>query len=152
MNDQLDFQLEPDKCEISMQQMPPLNNPSLRTSGRLRVKSIKKYLLQKLGLKDAPSSVRHFWNFITLSKIVIVSQPRRDEKVTTNANEFMFFFPFQIEVLCNGDPIGDELSLTFILRTRWFNPNKILTLKYRLSEEFAVSQRKFDSTGTDEVT
>mmetsp|Transcript_11944 Transcript_11944/g.25204 ORF Transcript_11944/g.25204 Transcript_11944/m.25204 type:complete len:488 (-) Transcript_11944:100-1563(-) len=111
MNDQLDFQLEPDRCGISIQQMPPLNNPSLRTSGRLRVNSIKKYLLQKLGLKDAPSS---------------------------------------IEVLCNGDPIGDELSLTFILRTRWFNTNKILTLKYRLSEEFAVSQRKFNSTDTEE--
>ncbi|KAL7471910.1 hypothetical protein ACHAXS_012215 [Conticribra weissflogii] len=110
---QLDFQLEPDKCETSMQQMPPLNSPSLRTSGRLKVKSIKKYLLQKLGLKDAPSSV---------------------------------------EVLCNGDPIGDELSLTFILRTRWFNPNKILTLNYRLSEEFAASQRKVSSKNTAEVS
>ncbi|KAL3793990.1 hypothetical protein ACHAW5_008165 [Stephanodiscus triporus] len=40
-----------------------------------------------------------------------------------------------IEITCNGDAIGDELSLTFILRTRWFSTNKVLALKYRLEEE-----------------
>ncbi|KAL3809421.1 hypothetical protein ACHAXA_005522 [Cyclostephanos tholiformis] len=40
-----------------------------------------------------------------------------------------------IELTCNGDPVGDELSLTFILRTRWFSTNKVLALKYRLEEE-----------------
>lgn len=30
--------------------------------------------------------------------------------------------------------MGDELSLTFIYRTRWFSPTKVLTLKYRLED------------------
>ena len=38
----------------------------------------------------------------------------------------------QIEVRCNGDHVGDELSLTFILKTRWLDPTKDLTLHYRL--------------------
>ena len=30
--------------------------------------------------------------------------------------------------------MGEELSLTFIYRTRWFSPTKVLTLKYRLED------------------
>ena len=43
----------------------------------------------------------------------------------------------QIEILCHGDPMGDELSLTFITRTRWFYMDQMLTLKYRLEGEGA---------------
>jgi len=42
-----------------------------------------------------------------------------------------------IEILCHGDPMGDELSLTFITRTRWFYMDQMLTLKYRLEGEGA---------------
>eukprot|EP01082_Thalassiosira_pseudonana_P000320 g126.t1 g126 contig1:300827-302255(-) len=98
MSDMLDLQLEPDESAPDAQSMPPLRNPTLRTSGRLKIVSVKKYLLQRLGLKNAKTS---------------------------------------IEVLCNGDPMGNELSLIFILRTRWLSPNNVLTLKYRLMEEHA---------------
>lgn len=40
--------------------------------------------------------------------------------------------PPEIVVLCNGDVLGDELSLTFIQRTRWLSDEE-LTLSYRLA-------------------
>mmetsp|Transcript_6641 Transcript_6641/g.11828 ORF Transcript_6641/g.11828 Transcript_6641/m.11828 type:complete len:132 (-) Transcript_6641:132-527(-) len=95
-DDLLDLKLEPDGQPPKLhQRLPPLHNSLLRTSGRLKIVSIKKYLVQRLGIKESKNS---------------------------------------IELLCNGDPMGDELSLTFILRTRWFSTNKVLTLKYRLEE------------------
>jgi len=42
-----------------------------------------------------------------------------------------------LDVLCNGDPLGDELSLTFIQRTRWLHPSKDLCLHYCFEEEGA---------------
>lgn len=94
MNDILDLHLEPDGRPPHLhQRLPPLSKSSLRVSGKLKVVSLKKYLVQKLGIKESKNS---------------------------------------IEILCNGDQMGDELSLTFILRTRWFAPNRVLTLKYRL--------------------
>jgi len=42
-----------------------------------------------------------------------------------------------VDVLCNGDPLGDELSLTFIQRTRWLHPSLDLCLHYRLGEDGA---------------
>jgi len=43
----------------------------------------------------------------------------------------------KVDVLCNGDPLGDELSLTFIQRTRWLHPSLDLCLHYRLGEDGA---------------
>lgn len=40
--------------------------------------------------------------------------------------------PQTIEVRCNGDHVGDELSLTFIKKTRWLDLTKDLTLHYQL--------------------
>jgi len=40
-----------------------------------------------------------------------------------------------IDVLCNGDPLGEELSLKFISRTRWHHPNQNLCLHYRFGED-----------------
>mmetsp|Transcript_15066 Transcript_15066/g.17203 ORF Transcript_15066/g.17203 Transcript_15066/m.17203 type:complete len:393 (-) Transcript_15066:166-1344(-) len=37
-----------------------------------------------------------------------------------------------IDVRCNGDRVGDELSLTFILKTRWLHPTEDLKLHYGL--------------------
>ena len=57
MNDMLDLQLEPDEKAPDGQRMPPLRKPTIRTSGRLKIVSVKKYLFQRLGLRDSPSSV-----------------------------------------------------------------------------------------------
>ncbi|KAL7535694.1 hypothetical protein ACHAXR_012398 [Thalassiosira sp. AJA248-18] len=97
MDDMLDLHMEPDgQPPYSHQRLPQLRRPKLCMSGRAKIITIKKYLVQKLGLKDSKNS---------------------------------------IEILCNGDRMGDELSLTFISRTRWFSSNKCLSLKYRLEEE-----------------
>lgn len=99
-DDLLDFKLIPDgQPPNSYQRLPPLHKSLLRTSGRLKVVSLKKYLVQRLGIKNSINNA--------------------------------------IEILCQGDPMGDELSLTFITRTRWFYMDQMLTLKYRLEGEGA---------------
>jgi len=40
-----------------------------------------------------------------------------------------------IEICCNGGTVGDELSLTFIERTRWMQAGKAMTLTYRKRQE-----------------
>jgi len=97
-NDMLELHVEPsdERRPHLHQRLPPLRNSYLCMSGKTKIVSVKKYLAQKLGMRDSKSS---------------------------------------IELLCNGDPMGDELSLTFILRTRWFLSNKVLTLHYRMEEE-----------------
>lgn len=53
----IDLQLEPSETTNKETSLPPLRCSMLRTSGRLKIVSIKKYLVQKLGLKDTQSSV-----------------------------------------------------------------------------------------------
>ena len=67
-------------------------------------------------------------NLVRQRKEKLKEEQERQEKT------FIFVASNKIELLCNGDPMGDELSLTFILRTRWFSTKKVLTLKYRLEE------------------
>ena len=105
--------------------MPPLQRPVIRTSGRLKIVSIKKYLVQRLGLKDTQSSVR------LLDDVIVFSFIDRFVLMTTS----LLILSRQIEILCNGDVVGNEHSLTFILRTCWFAPDKMLTLNYRLMEK-----------------
>jgi len=90
------FTLKPDD-EVT-NPMDPLQNPILRTSGQLKVRQIKKYIIQKLNLNTSSST---------------------------------------IEVLCDGDPLGEELSLKFIRRTRWHHPTQDLCLNYRIGEDEA---------------
>jgi len=107
-NDELDLELQPlqqdrksgkkksrktsqDK-QITLQ---PLKNSSIRTSGKLKISQLKKYLVNQLTLD--PSHV--------------------------------------LELRCNGDTVGDELSLTFIQRTRWLKPDEDMVLGYRLSQD-----------------
>lgn len=53
-NDQLDIQLEPDrKPPNAHQRLPMLRNAHLRLSARTKIITLKKYLVQKLGLKDS---------------------------------------------------------------------------------------------------
>lgn len=96
-SDELNFHLISDmnvSNEIYM--MPPLDNHMLRSSGRLKVSQLKKFLIRKLKLKKLPAAV---------------------------------------EITCNGDPLGNELSLKFVQRTRWLNPSQDLTLYYCFGEE-----------------
>jgi len=58
-DDLLDLKLEPDGQPPKLhQRLPPLHNSLLRTSGRLKIVSIKKYLVQRLGIKESKNSVR----------------------------------------------------------------------------------------------
>mmetsp|Transcript_507 Transcript_507/g.816 ORF Transcript_507/g.816 Transcript_507/m.816 type:complete len:100 (-) Transcript_507:20-319(-) len=66
----------------------------LRTSGRLKVAQLKRFLKMKLNL---------------------------------SAN------PIVVEILCNGDPLGDELSLMFIHKTRWPRDEIPFILTYRVN-------------------
>ena len=109
MNDQIDVQLDPDITPPHpYQQLPPLRNARISISGRAKINTLKKYLIMKLGLKDTSIS--------TLSSKVVSSTSS----------------PTMIELTCNGDTMDDELTLTYILRTKWLTSNKVLTLKYRL--------------------
>ena len=40
-----------------------------------------------------------------------------------------------IEICCNGGTVGDEISLTFIERTRWMQAGKEMILTYRKRQE-----------------
>jgi hypothetical protein len=120
--DELDFLLLPDTSAetTKTQRMPPLQNPLIRVSGKLKIVQLRKYLIKKLNMASSDLE------------------------------------PSAVEILCHGDPLGDELSLTFIHRTRWFmatchvdggasgvasSPDKTagveadLTLTFRLSDE-----------------
>lgn len=57
-SDMIDLQLEPYQAKQGESSLPLLRCPMLRTSGRLKILSIKKYLVQRLGLKEKQSSVR----------------------------------------------------------------------------------------------
>ena len=75
----------------------------------------------KLGLKDKCIS--------TLSSKVVSS--------TSSPSS-----PTMIELTCNGDTMDDELTLTYILRTKWLTSNKVLTLKYRLLHQVEEEEKK----------
>lgn len=110
MNDQIDVELDPDiSPPHPYQQLPPLQNARIGISGRAKINTLKKYLIMKLGMKDTSISA--------LSSKVVSSSSSS---------------PTMIELTCNGDTMDDELTLTYILRTKWFTSNKVLTLKYRL--------------------
>ena len=116
MNDQIDVQLDPDITPPHpYQQLPPLRNARIGISGRAKINTLKKYLIMKLGLKDTSLS--------TLSNVVSSSSSSSSSS------------PTMIELTCNGDTMDDELTLTYILRTKWFTSNKVLTLKYRLLQQ-----------------
>ena len=119
MNDQIDVQLDPDITPPHpYQQLPPLRNARIGISGRAKINTLKKYLIMKLGLKDTSIS--------TLSSKVVSSTSS----------------PTMIELTCNGDTMDDELTLTYILRTKWLTSNKVLTLKYRLLHQVEEEEKK----------
>ena len=94
----MDFKLSPDAAgnggttEASV--LPPLDKPFIKTSGKLKVAQLKKYVAKKL-LGDADQGAD------------------------------------DIEILCNGESLGAELSLYFIKCTRWVAGETHLLLNYR---------------------
>jgi hypothetical protein len=114
-DDQIDVQLNPDITPPhAYQQLPPLKNARITISSRAKIGTLKKYLIMKLGLKDTCCSIA------VSTKAVPLSSSSS---------------PTMSELTCNGETLEDELTLTFILRTKWFTSNKVLTLKYRLLHE-----------------
>jgi len=47
-----------------------------------------------------------------------------------------------IQIFCNGIPLGDESTLMFIVRTIWITPNTMLILKYRLEAEDSPRKKR----------
>lgn len=89
-----------------------LDKPILRTSGQLKVLQLKKYILKKAKKKKSESLA-----------------PQLASSTSGTASKL-------IEISCNGDPLGDGLSLTFVHRTRWMNnSSQDLTLHYRYKIE-----------------
>jgi len=120
INDQIDVELDPDiSPPHPYQQLPPLQNARIGISGRAKINTLKKYLIMKLGMKDTSISA--------LSSKVVSSSSSS---------------PTMIELTCNGDTMDDELTLTYILRTKWLTSNKVLTLKYRLLHQVEEEEKK----------
>jgi polycomb group RING finger protein 3 len=96
------FNLIPQACEPkSSLSMPPLERSHIETQARVRIGQLKTYIRQQL----------------------ISSSTSRGEIADIDKT--------RIDVLCNGVPLGNELSVQFILRTVWMDPSNPLTLTYQ---------------------
>jgi len=93
----ISFKLAPDTGDGTPPGMvlQTLDKPFLRTSGKLKVVHLKKYLMKKLALPSIGG----------------------------------------IEILCKSETLGPELSLIFISKSRWLDPEHDLELNYRGCEE-----------------
>jgi hypothetical protein len=105
---------------VSELELPRLSKPFLRTSGRLKILQIKKYVRPQ-PLSFAPQ--------LTPPQ---PTPPRPPSRRYLNKKLANVPSPKAISVFCQGDLLGDELNLTFLKRTRWLNTSKDLTLHYRL--------------------
>lgn len=43
----------------------------------------------------------------------------------------------QVEIVCNGTTVGNELSLAFIVRTVWDHTKQTMKLTYRMDEDYS---------------
>ena len=84
--------------------LPPLSKPLLKTTTELRVEHLRKHLSRRLKLCN-PWEVR---------------PPRACDGSCA----------CQVDILCKGQPLGGELSLDFIFKTRW-RGSKQMVLHYR---------------------
>ena len=93
----ISFKLAPESGADTPKEMEllPLDKPFLRTSGKLKVVHLKKYLMKKLALKNVA----------------------------------------EIEILCKGETLGQELSLLFISKSRWLDSGRDLVLNYRSCQD-----------------
>jgi hypothetical protein len=91
---EISFKLAPDMSANTEMVLQSLEKPFLRTSGKLKVEHLQKYLKKKLKLGDKK----------------------------------------MVEISCKGAMLGPELSLHFILKTRWHDTSNDLVLNYRKAE------------------
>jgi hypothetical protein len=104
------FNLTPQVCDPkSSLSMPPLERPHIETQAKIRIGQLKTYIRQQL-LSSAPSSR---------------GETADGGDSSTNVDKTI------IDVLCNGVPLGNELSVNFILRTVWMDTSNPLTLTYQ---------------------
>jgi Zinc finger, C3HC4 type (RING finger) len=109
----ISFCLLPDHTKVDDHQPPPrLPLPVLETNGNVRIGQLKKYLTAKL---------------LPIQKALEKSSPfthlEGGDDCPTHGGDF--------EILCNSVPLGNELSVKFILRTVWMDLDQRLTLTYR---------------------
>jgi polycomb group RING finger protein 3 len=96
------FNLTPQACEPkSSLSMPPLERSHIETQARIRIGQLKTYIRQQL----------------------LSSSSSRGETADIDKT--------RIDILCNGVPLGNELSVQFILRTVWMDSSNPLTLTYQ---------------------
>jgi hypothetical protein len=109
------FTLIPHVCEPkSSLSMPPLERPHIETQGRIRIGQLKTYIQQQLHV--ASSSNR---------------ESTGTDTKPGNGNIHVNVEKTPLDILCNGVPLGNELSVNFILRTVWMDTTKSLTLAYQ---------------------
>lgn len=95
-DDELELLLFPDVQADDQHELPQLERSCIKTSRRLKIVHLKKYLLRKLEMPPSLLS--------------------------------------SVEIHCNDNPVGNELSLHFIERTMWMT-SEPLRLVYRFSED-----------------
>jgi len=95
------------------QQQPPLGplqQPFVKTSAKVTVKHLRKFIAERLGLMPPAS---------TAGAAAAAQVPALD-------------------LMCSGEVLGQDHSVEFIWRTRWhhLHPNQHLVLTYRYSTLF----------------
>jgi polycomb group RING finger protein 3 len=96
------FNLIPQACDPkSSLSMPPLERSHIETQARIRIGQLKTYVREQL----------------------LASSSSRGETADIDKT--------RIDILCNGVPLGNELSVNFILRTVWMDSSNPLTLTYQ---------------------
>jgi polycomb group RING finger protein 3 len=96
------FNLVPQACDPKFSlSMPPLERSHIETQARIRIGQLKTYIRQQL----------------------LSSSSSRGETADIDKT--------RIDILCNGVPLGNELSVQFILRTVWMDSSNPLTLTYQ---------------------
>jgi Zinc finger, C3HC4 type (RING finger) len=106
----ISFCLLPDHTSADDRPPPPrLPLPILETNGNIRIGQLKKYLAAKLLPMQKSSPFTH--------------PEVGGGDCPTHGGDF--------EILCNSVPLGNELSVKFVLRTVWMDLDQRLTLTYR---------------------
>ena len=163
----------PDSEVDESDMIPALDRPRLRTSGRLKILQLKRYLTRKMNVQGVeanmvssqPQPNGHIQDTPPFAKKERKKERKKETTTTvpvslslslslslgrflriymhvylTDARFVcpcspMIFVCVQIEIICNGVVLGNELSLTFIDRTVWFDKHSTMEFIYRLAEE-----------------
>jgi len=113
------FQLIPENSN-GRTSLQPLDLPFLRTKGTIRMGQIKKYLKQKMKRNDGTTTSEHE----AAALLVGMHHPENEPVPNESADP-------ELEILCLGNELRNELSVTFVQRTVWMDASKHLVLTYR---------------------